>query len=671
MRKSKIKLRFFALIIAATCTNEVISAEEHPGPSQSYSPAVDQIYPANVYWGDTHLHTNLSVDAYSYGNKLLGSEEAYRFAKGKTVRAHNGMEVRLHRPLDFLVIADHASNMGTMVGLAAGNSELLKTENGKRLFSMLKKAQDLEKVDFSKSQKLLNKMMYEVLMDKLLASEDYKHSVWQEVIAAAEKHNDPGKFTALMGYEWTPLSFNLHRVIIFKDGSNKVGQIIPFSQNDSKDPEDLWFFLNAYTQKTGGDVLAIPHNGNLSNGAMFALQNAKGSPLSKYYAETRSRWEPLYEVTQIKGDSETHPVISPADEFSDYETFYYPKLSSQEVTEHRRTTNYLDYRSWFDDRNRKQNNADWQRPYEYARSALKLGLEQQAKLGVNPFKFGLIGSTDSHTSLATADENNFFGKLTLTEPHKDRVLGPWRRAGSGSKRVGWRMNAAGYAAVWAEENTRESLFAAMKRKEVYATTGPRMTVRFFGGWDYQPDDAFKPDLADIGYSKGVPMGGNLAHAPKDKSPTFLIRAVRDPDGANLDRVQVIKGWHDKDGELHEKIYNVALSDGRKENWRGKVKPVGNTVSIKEAFYANSIGDPELAVVWQDPDFDKDELAFYYVRVLEIPTPRWTAYDAKYFGLKNIPKEVPMVTQERAYTSPIWFSPSNPKVARRNAVLDRH
>ena len=400
--------------------------------------------------------------------------------------------------------------------------------------------------------------------------------------------------------------------------------------------------------------MAIPHNGNLSEGVMFALEDASGSPLSKKYAETRSRWEPLYEVTQIKGDSETHPLLSPRDEFSDFETLFKNKRIQNMGEDAKILRKLATYNHWVES-NSREGNKDWRRTYEYARSSLRLGLQQQSKLGVNPFKFGMIGSTDSHTSLATADEDNFWGKHAETEPHPKRVTSGWRPA-IDSGWPGWRMNAAGYAAVWAEENTREALFAAMKRKEVYASTGPRMTVRFFGGWDYQTEDAFKPNLASVGYKKGVPMGGDLTHAPEETSPNFLIRAVKDPDGANLDRVQIIKGWHDKSGDLHEKVYNVALSDDRKENWRGKVKPVGTTVVIEDASYTNSIGDPELAVVWTDPDFDKDELAFYYVRFLEIPTPRWTAYDAKYFAIKDIPDEVPMVTQERAYTSPIWYTP---------------
>ena len=413
--------------------------------------------------------------------------------------------------------------------------------------------------------------------------------------------------------------------------------MLPFSRFDSDDPEDLWRYLEQYEKQTGGQVLAIPHNGNVSNGGMFALVDFEGRPLIRDYALMRSRWEPLVEVTQIKGDGETHPILSPNDEFADYET----------------------WNAWGGRTYEGIKTEGWERrkASEYARSALKLGLGQQAKLGINPFKFGMIGSTDSHTSFATADENNFFGKMSEAEPHVKRVLDPLVKLESYRSVLNWETAASGYAAVWAQENTRESLFAAMKRKEVYASTGPRMVVRFFGGWNYDATDALKSDLANIGYTKGVPMGGDLSNGPKGMSPNFLIRAVRDPDGANLDRVQVIKGWRAESGELNEKVYDVALSDNRKIRRNGKVRPVGSTVDIQDASYTNSIGDPELVVVWTDPDFKPDELAFYYVRVLEIPTPRWTAYDAKFFSLKELPEEIPMVTQERAYTSPIWYSPS--------------
>ena len=417
---------------------------------------------------------------------------------------------------------------------------------------------------------------------------------------------------------------NLHRVVLFKDGAVKANRILPFSTFDSPDPEDLWHFLMRYEDAVGGEVIAIPHGGNLSKGEMFAVTDFSDEPLTMDYAKTRNRWEPLYEATQLKGDSETHPLVSPNDEFSDYETMdAWPGTTAE-----------------------YQLGRPEHKKFEYARSSLKNGLAQQVKLGVNPFKFGLIGSTDTHTGLSVAGYNDFWRwALGLSYEMKPDEL------------QGFSIfSVAGYAAVWAEENTREALFAAMKRKEVYASTGPRITIRFFGGWDYTSGDAFKSDLARIGYENGVSMGGDLSNAPNNKSPRFLIHASKDPDGANLDRAQVIKGWHDASGELHEKIYNVALSDNRKPNWLGKVNPVGNTVDIPSASYSNSIGDPELAVVWEDPDFDKDELAFYYLRILEIPTPRWTAYAIKNFDLEGVATEVPVVTQERAYTSPIWFSP---------------
>jgi len=647
------RFSFFTYLISTLLLSCHVSAgvKTVEQKANSYSLSYSRVNITNVYWGDTHLHTNLSVDANGIGNKSLTPDDAYRFAKGEAVRAHNGMKAKLSRPLDFLVIADHALNVGVMPRLAAGDPRLLKTEIGKRWHQKmqqypLKLTELLNNPDSTPFQAMYASLFgggpegffFQAWDDDAIRDPEFRQSVWDEITANADRHNQPGAFTAFSGYEWTPsgAGFSIHRVVIFKDAAETVRRVLPFSKHDSEDPERLWDYLSSYEKTTGGEVLAIPHNGNVTHGMMFSLSNSLGEAISADYAKSRSRWEPLYEVTQTKGDGEAHPLLSPTDEFADYETW-----SSWKGW----TMDGVKSEGW---KARKQS--------EYARSALKLGLGQQAKLGVNPFKFGMIGSTDSHTSLSTADENNYWGKFSLSEPSKHRMTD----ASTGKNWYslkGWEYASSGYAAIWAEENTRESLFAAMKRKEVYASTGPRITVRFFGGWDYQRDDAFRPDLAHIGYSKGVPMGGDLTAAPDDQSPRFLIRAVKDPDGANLDRVQVIKGWHDKQGELHEKIYNVALSDGRKENGRGKVKPVGNTVDIPNASYTNTIGDPELAIVWQDPDFDKDELAFYYLRVLEIPTPRWTAYDAKFFGLKDIPDEVPMVTQERAYASPIWYTPA--------------
>ena len=597
-----------------------------------YSSYADKSYPKNVYWGDTHLHTKLSGDANAQGNLNLEPDDAYRFARGESITAHNGMKARLSRPLDFLVVADHAIGLGVMNSLRIDDSVLLETEKGKNLYremtSILQNNGDNSTAIKDFSYKVFGNENY------LINDNQYRISIWQSITESAEKFNHPGTFTAFIGYEWTS-SFDQgtrHRVVIFKDGADKANQILPFSAQDSNDPEDLWEFLQQYEEDTKGEVLAIAHNPNLSNGGEFSIRNQESQKMGETHAKMRSRWEPLLEVTQIKGDSESHPLLSPTDEFSDYETWEEWSVIGAKT----------------DVKKKVRRKEEQERlKYEYARSGLKLGLKLQADMGVNPFKFGMIGSTDAHTSMAAAAENNFWGKHTIVEPFAGRISHP---------RYRWRMNAAGYAAVWAEQNTRESLFTAMKRKEVYASTGPRMTVRFFGGWGYKLDDAVSPDLALMGYTKGVPMGGDLTAAPKNKSPNFLIRAVKDPDGANLDRVQVIKGWHDTNGELHEKIYNVALSDNRKANERGNVKPVGNTVDIPDASYTNTIGDPELAVVWQDPDFDKDELAFYYVRVLEIPTPRWTAYDAKFFGLKDVSEDIPMITQERAYTSPIWYSP---------------
>ena len=610
-------------------------AETADAERGTYSPLGDANYPTNLYWGDTHLHTNMSVDANGMGNRALSPEDAYRFAKGETIRAHNGQPVRLRHKLDFLVISDHAVNLGVLPRLQEMDPLILGTEVGKRWLVELEK----QHLQTGKVLKMTSRERYGTSMAKIgnkaffwrswatdyVADKAFRRSVWQEVCANAERHNDPGNFTAFIGFEWTPparhpKSPNFHRNIIFEGGAEQASQVLPFSTQDSNNVEDLWAYLKVYEELTGGKVLAIPHNGNLSSGMMFAPVKFDGKPFDEAYARSRARWEPLFEVTQYKGDSEVHPIISPNDEFADFERWHF----------------HRSYRN-------KPEGWEKQKQYEYARSALKLGLGHQAKFGINPFKFGMIGSTDAHTSLSTAREDNFWGKISLYEPSPLRAL------------TSAHFACSGMAAVWATENTRRSIFAAMKRRETYATTGPRMRVRFFGGWDFVERDAWRNDVVKIGYGKGVPMGGDLTHAPDGKSPTFLVRAVKDPDGANLDRVQIIKGWRDAQGELHERIYNVALSDGRRASADGTIPPVGNTVNVEEATYINSIGDAELAVTWRDPDFDPKHLAFYYVRLIEIPTPRWTAYDAKYFGTE-LPADTPMITRERAYTSPIWYTP---------------
>jgi hypothetical protein len=631
---------FLHVLLCACLTGAVVHAQHYPTNPEDvkaavatpdYSPYAGRGYPTQVFWGDTHLHTALSVDAGLFGNRL-GMDEAYRFARGEEVTASTGLRARLSRPLDFLVISDHSDGMGFFQMILEGDPLITAEEVGRRWHRMVNAggeeavAATLELIDtFSRG-----KMPWNVADPSLM------RPVWDRVIEAAERHNDPGRFTAFIGYEWTslvPPGNNLHRVVIYRDGGEQASRTLPFTNTESQDPEDLWTAMETYEEKTGGRVLAIPHNGNLSNGMMFDVETLDGKALDRGYAERRFRLEPLYEVTQIKGDGEAHPFLSPNDEYADYGTWDLGNLNLSEP----KTNDMLQY--------------------EYARSALKLGLQLEDKLGVNPFKFGLIGSTDSHTSLATAAEENFFGKHSGTEPKPERADHVAIGAPDGSMAyMGWEQVASGYAAVWARENTREAIFDAMMRKETYATTGPRMMVRFFGGWEFETADANTRNPAGIGYAKGVPMGGDLKNAPDGKAPTFLVAALKDSYGGNLDRIQIVKGWMDGDGSLHERVYDVAVSDDRKIGKDGRCKKaVGNTVDVENATWTNTIGDPELIAVWEDPDFDPAQRAFYYTRVLEIPTPRWTAYDAKRFGIK-MPKDAEMFSQERAYTSPIWYTP---------------
>jgi hypothetical protein len=593
----------------------------------SYSPYAGRNFPSQVYFGDTHLHTAASGDAFGFGNKL-NDEAALRFARGAEITSAHGEQVKLSRPLDFLVVADHAEAYGAMIEVYAGNQALMGDSKVKRWYSMLHAGgEDSFKAVMEMIQSVSDKSIPPALLDK-----KFIRSIWEKHTAVVDRYNEPGKFTAFQGYEWSshPGGNNLHRVVIFRDAADKVKQVVPFSAFDSENPEDLWTWMKGYEEKTSGSILAIPHNGNLSSGTMFDVETFKDKPFTKAYAESRMRWEPLYEVTQIKGDGETHPFLSTDDEFADYETWDTGNLDLSVLKKNSMLAG------------------------EYARSGLKRGLEFEQKLGANPFKFGMIGSTDAHTSLATAAEENFFGKHSGKEPTAHRWNHPIFDF-NGVKIMGWQQAASGYAAVWAKENTREAIFDAMQRKETYATTGSRMMVRFFGGWDFVADDASSRLPADVGYRKGVPMGGDLANVPQGKSPTFLVGALKDPYNGNLDRIQIVKGWLDKNGKTHEKVYDVVWSGDRKPGSDGKLPPVGNTVDVKNATWANTIGSPELITVWDDPDFDPKQKAFYYARVIEIPTPRWTAYDAKRFKIE-MGKEVTMITEERAYTSPIWYTP---------------
>ncbi|HXT24044.1 MAG TPA: DUF3604 domain-containing protein [Candidatus Eisenbacteria bacterium] len=613
------------------------AAIEKSFPSKRpYSPYAGRPFPARVYWGDTHLHTSYSMDAGAFGARL-GPKDAYVFAKGNEITSSSGQRVKLSRPLDFLVVADHSDGMGFFPMLLSGSQDVLNDPQGKKWYEMIQSGKGADAaldiiITFGKGQ--MPKAIF-----PLPGTAPYR-SAWAETIQAAEEANDPGRFTAFIGFEWTSNTGgnNLHRNVIFRDNASKASLVEPYTTIKplgSDNPRDLWKWMQTYEDKTNGRVLAIAHNGNLSNGRMFPLiESFTGKPIDREYAERREQWERLYEATQIKGDGETHPFLSPNDEFANFERWDKGNLDLGEL----KKSEMLEF--------------------EYARAALRNGLKLEKELGVNPYKFGMVGSTDSHTGLAAVEEDNFFGKTSTAEPSAGRAEHPFIKnpAHPGVVVMGWETSASGYAGVWATDNTREALWDAMQRKETYATTGPRMIVRFFASWDFVATDANTRSPAVVGYQKGVPMGGDLQQAPGGKSPTFLVAALKDPIGANLDRVQIIKGWLDAKGETHEKIYDVAWSGNRNPDSKtGKLPAVGNTVDVPNATWTNTIGTPELIKVWKDPDFDAAQSAFYYVRVLEIPTPRWTAYDAKYFGIK-MPPEVTMTVQERAYTSPIWYTP---------------
>jgi hypothetical protein len=611
------------LIPVVSAQDLVIPQESFEAPKAEYSPYVADHYPDRVLFGDTHLHTSWSTDAGLVGAQL-GPDVAYKVSRGERVTSHLGWQVKLIRPLDFVVVADHAENLGLADFIRRSDPILLANETGKRWHDLNKAGKGYDAfLEWLRSD------------DDLIDDPRMTRAVWSKVVENADKYYQPGVFTTFHSFEWTshPGGNNMHRVVIFRDAGDKTSQVEPYSQFDSVDAEDLWAYLAAYEDKTGGQVLAIPHNGNLSNGLMFDTETYSGKRLSKSYAEKRIRFEPIVEVTQQKGDGEAHPFLSPDDEFADFETVDMGNISGKVA----KTNDML--------------------PKEYARSALKEGLRLEAKLGVNPFKFGMIGSTDNHTALPTSREENNFSKAHIAEPSPHRykdvlIQGAVPELSLELKDVG----ASGLAAVWARENTRESIWDAMARKEVYATTGTRLKVRIFAGWDFTTQEVHAPDFARQGYARGVPMGGDLSGAPEGAVPTFMIRTLRDADGANIDRVQVVKGWLDDKGKTQERVYDVAVSGGRTIGTDGRARePVGSTVDLANASYTNTIGEPVMATHWIDPDFDPSLRAFYYVRVIEIPTPRWTAYDAKFFGI-DMPDGTAMTVQDRAYTSPIWYTP---------------
>ena len=602
----------------------------------AYSPWAQRDFPSQVFWGETHLHTGLSLDAGLFGN-TTGHDTAYRLARGEEVTSARGHQLKLSRPLDFLVVADHSDMMGFATDIQAGTDNIMAVPKGKEWAEGFAAGGDTAgKAAFDLIGNFSQGTLPTEFLEQYSPGSAVYDRVWQTIIDKAEEYNEPGRFTAFIGFEWTsvPKGFNLHRNVVLRDSGERASQVAPMTTQPpvgSTDPLDLYEWLANYEETTGGRALAISHNGNLSNGWLFPLEvTYAGGVVDQNYVDLRAKWEPLYEVTQIKGDGETHPALSPDDEFADYGTWDVGNLDITEL----KTPDML------------------QR--EYAREALKQGLALEKKFGTNPYKFGMVGATDAHTSLTAVEEDNFFGKSTSVEPSKTRVSHPFVKSALGVFE-GDSLLASGYQGIWAKENTREALFDAMERKETYATTGSRMLVRFFGGWEFKEDDLRNREPAFVGYKKGVPMGGELNSAAEGQAPTFMAIALRDPIGANLDRVQIVKGWMDADGELHEKVYDVAWSDGREVGADGKLPAVGNTVDIEAATWTNSIGASELAAVWTDPDFDAGESAFYYVRVLEIPTPRWVLYDKIRLGAE-IPETTELVHQERAYTSPIWYSP---------------
>ncbi|MCI0457125.1 MAG: DUF3604 domain-containing protein [Gemmataceae bacterium] len=619
---------------ATTTSQDVPQPKPEFQPPRNYSPYADRRYPTRVYWGDQHLHTSFSPDAGLVGDRH-GPDDAYRFARGEQLRSSTGQLVQLNRPYDWLVVSDHAEYLGLPQAFVEGNPDILKTASGKKWAEALKKG---GKAGYEAFVQMTAEFATAKPSIPREAQVKLARTIWDRAVEAAERNNKPGKFTAFTGFEWTrsPKGNNLHRIVVFRDGPDRTKQVLPFSGFDGTNVEDLWKYLADYEAKTGGRVMAIPHNSNLSCGQMFAPRTEAGKPFDKKYAALRARFERLAEVNQSKGDSETTPLLSPNDEFADFERWNKGNIFGLVATRPEML------------------------PFNYVRSALKLGLEHEAKLGVNPFKVGFIGGSDSHTSLSTTRAENYFGVGTIDEPKAERWKEFFLRSPVSPKldTYMWEMAPGGLGGVWARENTREAIWDAMERREVYCTTGTRPTVRVFGGWGFQAKDLQKPDplWVEQGYARGVPMGGDLTNPPKGKTPTFMVKALYDPDGAYLDRIQIIKGWIDGKGKTHEKVIDVAWSGNRQRNPKtGKVPLVGSTVDVKKATWTNSIGAPVLTAYWQDEEFDPQLPAFYYVRVIEIPTPRWTAYDAARFGVQ-MPAYVPMTVTNRAYTSPIWYSP---------------
>ena len=628
-----------ALLALPASGQEFHVTEEQAGKlfaGKAYSPYANRSFPNRVFWGDSHLHTGLSLDAGLFGNDL-GLDDAYRLARGEQIKASSGLPVKLSRPLDWFVVTDHTDLMGFATDLKAGAPKILANKKDKEWYTGYQKGgAEAGKAAFDLITNFAQMTLPEDLVEAYSPGSEVFGGVWNDIIDAAERYNDPGRFTTFIGFEWTsvPKGFNRHRNVILRDNADRARQVVPPTTQPPKgftDPLMLYEWLEMYEGKTGGKALALAHNGNLSNGWMFPAEKTyAGGKVDENHVKQLAKWETHYEITQIQGDGEAHPTLSPDDEFADYENWDVGNLDLTQLKKPEMLKG------------------------EYAREALKQGLALEARFGVNPYKFGFGGATDSHTGLATAEEENFFGKSTSTEPSVDRINHPFITSKLG-RVEGYKLVASGYTGVWARDNTRSSIYDAMVRRETFGTTGTRMVMRFFGGWDFTNDDLRSRTPAFRGYEKGVPMGSDLPAADRSGAPKFMVYALRDPIGANLDRIQIVKGWLDAKGKTHEKIYNVAWSGDRKPDGEGNLAAVGNTVDMEAASWTNTIGASELATVWSDPDFDPEQRAFYYARVLEIPTPRWVLYGKLRFGTK-IPKEAELIGQERGCSSPIWYTP---------------
>ena len=603
---SAIHTLFVGAVVGVTLLSPNTQAQGDPGKREAF-------------YGETHLHTSWSFDAFIFGDTKATPAQAYEYAKGKPLRHALGYEMKISQPLDWMGVTDHSEYVGIIQTANTPGSDLSKTELGKKL--IVHDASDIQRVYLLLGNSMIQNKPFPELVAPKLAS-----SIWDKNNAAADAANEPGKFTAFNAYEWTstPNNANLHRNVFFKDGA-KLPKM-PFTSFDSQAPEDLWAWMDKQ-RDSGIELLSISHNANVSDGLMFPMEvNFKGRPIDKAWAEARMRNEPLTEIKQIKGQSETHPLLSPNDEFADYEIFSFllgnpdgrfPKI-----------------------------------PGSYVRDGLKSGIAMQGTRGYNPYKTGIVGGSDSHNGAAPYRQDNFFGgHAKMDGGLKERMRGHLF-TGLDTRLI----SPAGLTAIWAEENTRASLFEGMKRKETFATSGPRLKLRFFGGWNYSGDALDHRDWATAAYKSGVPMGGDLPAAAASQAPSFIVWATKDPTSGNLDRVQIVKGWS-RDGQAFEKVYDVVWAGDRQPDYiTGKVPAIESTVNLAAATYKNSVGKAELKAVWRDPDFDPALDAFYYARVLEIPTPRWTTIQAKELNIIP-PANVPATVQERAWSSPIWYTPS--------------